>query len=65
MTKFKPTVDPNGKYELRDAAKALGIHKTTLNAYRVKGWIKSSVKKLNGRAVYSGADIIKFWQMYN
>lgn len=61
MTKTKPNVEPEGKYELKAAAEALGIHKATLCKYHRDGLIKATLRRCNHRTIYSGAEIIRFW----
>lgn len=62
MTETMPKVDPKGRYELKAAAEALELNRTTLCHYRKKGLIKAERRVTNGRAVYTGAEIIRFWK---
>lgn len=58
-----PDVFPTCKYELRDVARALDIHKTTVLRYARAGLLPYSIRKTNGRRVWSGAVILKFWRL--
>lgn len=62
MTKTIPNVDPDGKYELKAAAEALGIHKATLCKYHRDGLIRATRRRCNRRAIYSGAELIRLWK---
>lgn len=62
MTAIIPNVEPKGWYELKEAAAALGVDKSTLCRYQQKGFIRCSHRKHNGRRIYSGSEIIRFWR---
>lgn len=62
MTTSKPKVDPDGLYTPTQAAKALGVCRHTLLRYADAGLIKYKVRKVSGRRIYKGADIIKCWR---
>ena len=62
MVNTTPNVNPDGRYELKAASEALGIDRTTLCRYRRDGLIKATVRRSNKRAIYSGAEIIRFWK---
>lgn len=62
MIETMPKVDPKGRYELKAAAEALQLNRATLCQYRNRGLIKAERRVTNGRAVYTGAEIIRFWK---
>lgn len=62
MTETMPKVDPKGRYELKAAAEALQLNRATLCRYRNEGLIKAERRISNGRTVYTGAEIIRFWK---
>ena len=62
MTNSIPNVDPNGYYELKAAASALNVDKSTLLRYTAAGYIRYSIKKCNKRKCWRGSDIITLWK---
>lgn len=48
-------------YNSTQAAKALGVGRKTLLAIRKSGNLKFRIKKSNGRAMYLGADLKKYY----
>ena len=62
MIQNKPNVAPEGRYELKQAAASLEIDRSTLLRYTYKGKIRCSIRKSNGRRIWTGAEIIRFWK---
>lgn len=62
MTQIQPNVFPEGRYELKQAAEALKIDRSTLLRYTHRGKIRCNIRKSNGRRVWTGAEIIRFWR---
>ena len=62
MNNSEPEVSPTARYELREAAAALGIHKSTLLNWTKRGLIKAGVRKVNGRRFWLGSDLLKCWK---
>ena len=62
MTKTQPNVAPDGRYELKDAAEALLIDRSTLLRYTHSGKIRCGIRKSNGHRVWTGAEIIRLWR---
>ena len=62
MVKNEPEVSPTARYELKDASEALGIHKSTLLNWTKKGHIKAGVRKVNGRKVWLGSELVRCWK---
>lgn len=63
MTTSPPKINADGFYELRDAAKALGVHKATLSRWAKEGLIKTSIRRSNNRRVFLGKELMRFWRM--
>lgn len=67
MTTTEPKVDPNGKYGLTEAAKLLGVSRSTLNrAANLQDKarsIPSSIRRSTGRRVFLGQDLINYWRL--
>ena len=61
MVSEKPNVSDSGRYSLKDAAKALGIHVKTLQRHTISGDISCQRRKCNGRPIYLGSEIKRFW----
>ena len=64
MTTTQPDVCPNGRYELLAASQALGVHRSTLLRYTHMGLIKCSISTGNGRHIWRGSEIIRFWRQF-
>lgn len=62
MTTTKPIIDPSARLELRDAAAALGVTKSTILRWSAEGRLACGVKKCNGRRFWTGSELIKFWK---
>ena len=52
--------NPKGWYPIGEAAKALGIDRSTLRRKTTEGVIKCSFKRDTGRKVYRGAELIRY-----
>ena len=61
MTSTKPQVAMDGLYESKQTCEALGISRSCLAKYARSGMIAFSTRRLNGRRVFKGADVIKLW----
>lgn len=66
MTTSEPKVDPRGWYELKAAAEALEVSKSTLTRAmsctdRDRG-IAFKIRKSNGRRIIQGQSIINYWR---
>lgn len=62
MTKTKPEIIPTARLELRQAAEALEVHKSSIIRWTTSGKLKCGIRKSNGRKYLLGSDLIKFWQ---
>lgn len=66
MTTTEPKVNPNGWYELKAAADALEVSKSTvtraMNSCDPVRRIEFRIRKSNGRRVIKGQSIINYWR---
>lgn len=62
MVTSEPNVQDAGRYTATEACKLLGIHRNTLAHYRERGSIKAIYRKIDGRRLYTGAEIKKAWR---
>ncbi len=62
MTALEPRVSEYGRYNVTQTCAALGIHRNTLKRYTNERKIKASISRLNGRLIYSGAEIKRVWR---
>lgn len=62
MTTVLPdTLLPYGQYSTKAASECLGISERTLLRWADKGLIKKRTRKVNGRAVFRGDELIALW----
>lgn len=61
MTDRYPDIDPRGRYNETQAAKKLGVNRSTLYRWKRKGIIKPSIQKHNGWPSYLGRDLLKLY----
>lgn len=57
----RPSVTPDGRYTVMQTCAALGIHRGTLLRYTANGYITPHFRRMDGRKVYIGKDIIRLW----
>ena len=62
MVQEEPKVILTARYELRDASRLLGIHKSTLLNWTKQGFIKAGVRKVNGRRCWLGSELLRCWR---
>lgn len=62
MIKTEPDVNPQGKYELRHASQIMKVSKSTILRWTSQGLMRCSVRRANGRKVWSGAELIRAWR---
>ena len=53
-------VNPKGLYPMGEAAKALGIDRSTLRRKTEAGIIKCQYRRDTGRRMYRGAELIRY-----
>lgn len=64
MVNEKPDVKKNARYNVKETAKLLGIHRNTLQNHTDKGHITAHIHKATGRKFYTGEEIVRFWYLY-
>lgn len=62
MNTNEPTVNESSRYELRDAANALGVSKGTLLRWTREKKITAHRSRVNGRHFWTGADLLRIWR---
>lgn len=62
MVKTEPAVTPTGLYELKDAARLLGVSKATVQRWTKTGLMPCNIRKANNRRVWTGQTIIRMWR---
>jgi len=63
MTNTIPEVNPNARMELREAAEALGVDKSTIQRWTDDGRLKlGGIKQANNRKYWLGSELIRFWK---
>lgn len=58
----EPKVNESGRYSVKQASEALGIHRNTLRSYTEQGLIKCGFRRASYRKFYEGREIIRFWK---
>lgn len=61
MVNEPPKVSKSGRYSAKEAATLLGISPKTLYRHTVADNIKCERRQCNGRPVYLGSEILRFW----
>lgn len=61
---LEQSINPLGRYSVGEAAKLLGIERTTLWRRTKQGDIAYKVHKLTGRKFYRGVDLLKYYNAY-
>lgn len=61
MVQIEPQIEDNSIFPIGKAAVALGISRDTLRKYTVSGAINHHIHKVNGRKLYKGDDLKRFW----
>lgn len=62
MIRTPPDIPPTARLELREAAEALQVDKSTIQRWTNNGKLKYGIKKSNNRKYWLGSDLIKFWK---
>lgn len=61
MTSVLPPISENGNYKKVEAAKILGIGRTTLDNHIKAGHIKCNLHRYTTRITIKGSEIIRFF----
>lgn len=62
MIKTIPNIIPAARYELREAAEALGVDKSSIQRWTKDGRLTCGIKKSNNRKFWLGSELIRFWK---
>ena len=61
MVSEVPNVSAKGRYNAKETAQALGIDPKTLWRHTQLQFIHCDRRKCNGRPVYLGSEILRYW----
>ena len=61
MVSERPKVAKDGRYCIGETSKLLGIHPKTLYRHTQSGDIGCERRASNGRPVYLGSEILRYW----
>lgn len=62
MTNTRPQVEPDGRYTVQEAAKALRVERHTIKRYFDNGVLKFKIRKADNRKVTTGKWIVECWE---
>lgn len=62
MITTTPNINPAARLELREAAAALEVDKSSIQRWTSIGRLRCGIKKSNGRKFWTGAELIRFWK---
>lgn len=62
MTSNEPNIADTARLGICDAAKVLGVHRTTLARWTAQGLVKCGIRRTNGRIFYTGRALISLWR---
>ena len=63
MSETEPKVSVIGRYTEASAARALGVHRHTLERWRKEGTARATLSP-NGRIHYKGIEVIRIWNTH-
>ena len=61
MVSERPKVTKDGRYSINETSKLLGIHPKTLYRHTLANDIHCERRASNGRPVYLGSEILRYW----
>lgn len=61
MTPVCPDIPPTARYSITESARLLGITARHLHRLARKGEIKYTVSAKTGRKIFTGKEIMRFW----
>lgn len=62
MVNVCPNIEPEGRYNMVESARILGISRSTLYRYMVDGKVKFGIRKVNGSKYITGLQIVQIWR---
>lgn len=63
MTRTIEHIEPCARLELREAASALAVDKSTIQRWTKDGLLRcAGIKKSNNRKYWLGSELIRFWK---
>lgn len=62
MVSVRPDILPYSSYPIGEAAEILGISSRHLLRLSVKGAIKYTISRHNGRKYFMGKELIRYWE---
>lgn len=62
MTTEEPKVCEFARYNISQAAKLLGVSRSTVYHYIERGRLKTAIRKIDNRVIVTGLEIQKAWR---
>lgn len=62
MKNTMPQINPSSRYELREAAKFLGVSPSTITRWTNRGLVRCYYRRINHRRVWLGEDLLRIWR---
>ena len=62
MVKTEPNVKRDGRYNIEETCRLLGIHRNTLLKYAKLGIIQYGIRRSTTRKFFTGGEILRFWK---
>ncbi len=62
MTTVEPNVRRDGRYNIEETCRLLGIHRNTLLRYAKRGIITYGIRRSTTRKFFTGGEILRFWK---
>ena len=62
MVTTPPNIPLSARLELREAAEALGVDKSSIQRWTKDGRLACGIKKSNNRKFWLGSELIRFWK---
>jgi len=62
MVNIEPPVRRDGRYNIAETCRLLGVHRNTLLRYERLGMIHSGLRRSTSRKFFTGVEILRFWK---
>lgn len=62
MTRTEPVVEPKGRYTVCEAARLMDCTRKTLWKYAEYFRVVPGINRVNGRAVFTGEQLLRIWR---